>query len=145
MSSPHCAVAVGHLSLDDTWPQLSLRTVVGGVHLSGIVAEGQELVSRPSDFGLQLPRQVASGHGDEKRREAAFKLALFLRNRRGGEAGDAIGQIERLAEPQLEPQRQIVRAMLQREGRVARQMRQAGLMPRAVFLLGRSNTKGASS
>ena len=55
LSSPHCAVAVGHLSLDDTWPQLSLRTVVGGVHLSGIVAEGQQLVSRPSGFGLKLP------------------------------------------------------------------------------------------
>ena len=42
--------------------------------------------------------------------------------------GDVGGQIERLAEPQLEPQQQIVRAMLQRKSRITRQMRQAGLM-----------------
>ena len=34
------------------------------------------------------------------------------------------GQVERLSKPKLEPEGQIVRAMLQREGRVARQMRQ---------------------
>ena len=44
--------------------------------------------------------------------------------------------MKRLAKPQLEAQRQIVGAMLQRKSRVARQMREAGLAPRAMVLLG---------
>ena len=47
------------------------------------------------------------------------------------------GQVERLAKPKLEPEGQIVRAMLERESRVARQMRQTGLMPLAMLLLRR--------
>lgn len=39
-----------------------------------------------------------------------------------------------LAYPQLEAKRQIIAAMLQREGDIARQMRQTGLMPRAMVL-----------
>ena len=49
--------------------------------------------------------------------------------------GDVDGKSERLAEPHLEPQRQIVGAMLQRKRRVTRQMRQAGFMRGDMILL----------
>jgi hypothetical protein len=158
LRGPHGAIAVGDLSLDHAGSQLSFRGVVGDVDLAGIIAERQQLVSRPAAFGLQFPRQIAAGGRGQECGEAAFKVALFPRQGRGGETGDARGQIECLAKPQPEPQRQIVlamlssycdrmlsaknrfplfRRMLQREGRVARQMRQTGLVSRAVLLLGR--------
>jgi hypothetical protein len=109
---PHGAVAVGDLSLDHAGPQLSFRGVVRDVDLAGIIAERQQLLSRPTDFGLQFPRQIAAGRRGQECGEAVFKVALFPRDRRGGETGDALGQIECLAKPQPEPQRQIVLAML---------------------------------
>jgi len=78
------------------------------------------LVPRAADLGLQLERQVAGRRRAENIAELIFKRALFAGDGRGGEGGDGRSQIERLAEPQLEPQRQIVRAMLQRKSRVAR-------------------------
>jgi hypothetical protein len=67
--------------------------------------------------------------------ELLFKRALFAGDGRGFETGDISGQIEGFAKPQLEPQGKIVRSMLQRKSRVARQMRQAGLMCGAMLLL----------
>jgi hypothetical protein len=90
---------------------------------------------RPPDFGLQFVCEIASCRRGEKGRELLFEHALFAGDRRGFETGDLFGQIEGPAEPQLEAQRQIVRAMLQRKGRIARQMRQTGLMRVAVILL----------
>ena len=49
---PHCAVAVGDLSLDDAGAEFALLRVVCRVDLVGIVAKGEKLVSRASDFGL---------------------------------------------------------------------------------------------
>jgi hypothetical protein len=46
------SLPVGHLSLDPAGPQLSPRAVVGGLHLAGIIVEGQKLVSRPRYFGF---------------------------------------------------------------------------------------------
>ena len=135
LRGPPGAIAIGDFALDHTGPQRSLRTVVGGLDLAGIVAKSQKLVPRAPDFGLQLERQVAFRRRAENIGELRFKRALFAGDGRGGEVGDVRGQIERLAEPQLEPQRQIVRSMLQCKGRVARQMRQTGLMHGAMLLL----------
>ncbi len=135
LCGPHGAVAVGGFSLDHAGPQLSLRAVVGGLDLAGMVAEGQKLVSRAPDFGLQLARQVALRRRAEHIGELIFQRALFAGDRRGFETGDVRRQIEDLAEPQLEAQGQIIRAMLQRKSRVARQMRQTGLMRGAMILL----------
>src|SRR5208337_964504 len=66
-----------------------------------------------------------------------FKVSLLPRERRGGEIGDGSGEVERLAKPKLEPEGQIIGAVLERESRVAGQMRQTGLMPLAVLLLRR--------
>ena len=132
MGGPHGAVAVGNFSLDHAGPQLSLRAVVGGLDLAGIIAKDQKLILRPPDFGLQLASEVAFCRCGKKGGELLFKLALFAGDCRGGETGDISGQIEGLAKPQLEPQGQIVRSMLQRIGRVARQMRQTGLMCGAI-------------
>ena len=41
-------------------PQLSLRTVIGGVDLAGIVAKCVNLILRQRDFRLQLACEVAS-------------------------------------------------------------------------------------
>jgi hypothetical protein len=46
------SVSVGHLSLDHAGSLLSLRAVIGGFHLAGIIVEGQKLVSRPRYFGF---------------------------------------------------------------------------------------------
>jgi len=135
LGGPHGAVAVGNFSLDHAGPQLSLRAVVGGLDLAGIIAKDQKLILRPPDFGLQLACEVAFCRCGKKGGELLFKLALFAGDCRGGETGDISGQIEGLAKPQLEPQGQIVRSMLQRIGRVARQMRQTGLMCGAMLLL----------
>ena len=121
LGGPHGAVAVGNFSLDHAGPQLSLRAVVGGLDLAGIIAKDQKLILRPPDFGLQLACEVAFCRCGKKGGELLFKLALFAGDCRGGETGDISGQIEGLAKPQLEPQGQIVRSMLQRIGRVARQ------------------------
>ena len=56
---PHCAVAVGDFSLDHAGAQPSLRAVIGGVNLTGIIAKSQKLVAGPSDFCLQLACEVA--------------------------------------------------------------------------------------
>jgi hypothetical protein len=128
-------MAVGNFSLDHAGPQLSLRAVVGGLDLAGIIAKDQKLILRPPDFGLQLACEVAFCRCGKKGGELLFKLALFAGDCRGGETGDISGQIEGLAKPQLEPQGQIVRSVLQRIGRVARQMRQTGLMCGAMLLL----------
>jgi hypothetical protein len=71
--------------------------------------------------------------------ELFFQLSLFSRQGRGREVRAGSGEIERLSQPELEPEGQIIRTLLERERerRVARQMRQTCLMPRAVTLLGR--------
>ena len=49
-----------------------------------------------------------------------FQIALFLRRGRSGGIDNGLRKSEDLAEPKLEPEGQIVQAMLQRESRVAR-------------------------
>ncbi len=110
LGGPHGAVAVGDFPLDHAGPQLSFRAVVGGLDFAGIIAKGQKLVSRAPDFGLQLARQVAFRRRAENIGELLFKRALFAGDCRSGETGDISGQIEGFAEPQLEPQGQIVRS-----------------------------------
>jgi hypothetical protein len=56
LRGPHGAIAIGDFSLDHAGPQFSLRAIIGGVDLAGIVAKGQKLVLRGPDFGLQLAR-----------------------------------------------------------------------------------------
>ena len=126
LRGPHGAVAIGDLSLDHAGTELSFGLIVGDVDLAGKVAKGQKLAARPSDFGLQFPRQIAAGRRGQQVCELFLQAAFLARQRRGGKAGYVFGQIESPAEPKLEPKGQIVRAMLQRESCVARQM---GLMP----------------
>ena len=95
-----------------------------------------------SEAGLGLARfWLATGARDHilspsasRAGELLFELALFAGDGRCGEVGDVRGQIERLAKPQLEPQGQIVRSMLQRKCRVARQMGETSLMRGAMLL-----------
>ena len=134
---PHGAVAVRHLSLDHTRAELALGGVVGDVDLAGVIAEGQELVSCAPDFGLQVSGEIASGRSGQKGLEPLFQFPLFSRQRRGGEIADGPCEVERLCQPELEAERQIVRAVLEREGDVAGQMRQTRLMPIAMILLSR--------
>ena len=117
--------------------EFALRGVVGDVDLAGIIAKGQKLVSRAPDFGLQFPREVASGWRGQKRFELFFQFSFLPRERRGGEIGDGSGEVERLAKPKLEPEGQIIGAVLERESGVAGQMSKTGLMPLAMFLLRR--------
>ena len=90
-----------------------------------------------ADFGLEVSGEVAVRCCVQKEAELLFQLALFARQGRSGQCGDGAGQVERLSQPKLEPQGQIIRSMLQREGGVTGQMRQTGLMPLAMLLLGR--------
>ncbi len=135
LRGPHGAIAIGDFSLDHAGPQLSLRAIIGGVDVAGIIAKGKKLVLRAPDFGLELARQVALRRRAENIGELPFKRALFAGDGRCGEVGDVRGQIERLAKPQLEPQGQIVRSMLQRKSRIARQMGETSLMRGAMLLL----------
>ena len=63
---PHGAVAVGHFSLDHARAEFSLRGVVGGIDLAGVVAKGKKLIARAPDFGLQLSGEIASGRRGQK-------------------------------------------------------------------------------
>ena len=98
---PHCAIAVGDLSLDHARAEFALRGVVGGVDLARIVAKGQKLVSRAPDFGLQFPGEIAFGRCGQKRFELFFQLSFLPRERQGGEIGDGAGEVERLSKPSL--------------------------------------------
>ena len=79
LRGPHGAVAVGHFPLDHAVSQLSLRAIVGGFDLAGIVAKGQKLVSRAPNLGLQLSGEVASGRRRQKGFELPFELSLLPR------------------------------------------------------------------
>src|SRR5450432_1821192 len=126
LCGPHGSVAICDLPLDHTRSKFALRCVVRGVDVTGIIAEGEKLAPRAPDLGLELPGKVAMGRHGEKRCQLLFQLPLFPRQGRGGEIGDAPGQIERSSQPKLKPEGQIVRTMFERESRVARQMRQTG-------------------
>ena len=144
MGGPHGSVAVCDFSLDHAGPQLSLRGVVGGLDLAGIIAKDQKLVLR-ARLWLAAGAPGRIGGRAEKVFELLFKRALFAGDRRGFETGDISGQIEGFAKPLLEPQGQIVRSMLQRKGRVARQMRQTGLMRRAMPTTDQRRTRGSGA
>ncbi len=83
------SVSVGHLSLDHAGPQRSLWAVVGGLHLAGIIVEGQKLISRTRYFGCGLAGRWLLNRGTEmllrdwqelgecrSLRLGAFKLSL---------------------------------------------------------------------
>ena len=136
LGGPHGSVAVGDFALDHARPEFALGRVVRGVDLTGIIAEDQQLVARAADLGLELPGEVAWGRCRQQRRQLNFQLSLFPGQGRGGEIDDLLGQVERSSQPKLEPEGQIVGTMFEREGCVARQMRQTGLMSLAMLLLG---------
>ena len=140
IGGPLCAIAVGDFALDYAGAELALRGVVGGVDLAGVIAKGQKLVTRAPDFGLQLPGEIASSGRGQNGCELFFQLSLFPREGRRREVSYGAGQVERLCQPNLEPEGQIIRAVLEGEGGVAGQMRKTGLMPHAVLLLGRIET-----
>ena len=48
----------GRSGSDHAEPQLSLRAVVDGFHLAGIILEGQKLISRPRYFWLRSTKHV---------------------------------------------------------------------------------------
>jgi len=110
---PHGAIAVGwsHFSLDHARVEFSLRGVVGGIDLAAIVAKGQKLISGTPDFGLQFSSEIAAGRRGQKGFKLLLQLSLFPRQSRGDEVSDGSSQIERLCQPQLEPERQIIRAV----------------------------------
>src|SRR5215212_6300398 len=56
---PHGPVAVGDLALDDGRSQSPLAGIVGHLDPAGMIQEGQELIARPADLGLERARQVA--------------------------------------------------------------------------------------
>lgn len=61
MGSPFGAVAVCDFALDDAGPQVLLADVVGGVDLSGEVAEGEHLVACAPDLAERFMRQFTVG------------------------------------------------------------------------------------
>jgi len=65
-----------------------------------------------------------------------FQLLHLPRQGRGGEIGDGLGQIKCSSEAKFEPEEQIMRAVLESECCVARQMRQTSVMPFALLLRG---------
>ena len=91
--------------------EFSLRGVVGGIDLAAIVAKGQKLISGTPDFGLQFSSEIAAGRRGQKGFKLLLQLSLFPRQSRGDEVSDGSSQIERLCQPQLEPERQIIRAV----------------------------------
>lgn len=93
-AAPHGAITVGDLSLDHARSQLSLRGVVGDVHLARIVAECEQLISGAPDLGLQLAGEIAPSRGDQQGCELLFQLALFPRT---------VEQAERIAEHAAQP------------------------------------------
>ena len=76
-------------------------------------------MSRAPNFGLQLPGEIASSGRAQKGCELFFQLSLFPREGGRREVSYSAGQIERLSQPNLEPEGQIIRAVLEREGGVA--------------------------
>ena len=82
---------------------------------------------------MQFPGEVASGWRGQKRFELFFQFSFLPRERRGGEIGDGSCEVERLAKPKLEPEGQIIGAVLERESGVAGQMSKTGLMPLAML------------
>ncbi len=83
------SVSVGHLSLDHAGSLLSLRAVIGGFHLAGIIVEDQKLISRTRYFGCGLAGRWLLNRGTEmllrdwqelgecrSLRLGAFKLSL---------------------------------------------------------------------
>lgn len=123
LSRPHCAITVGDFSLDHAGAELAFRAVVGGFDLSGKIAKGEQLALSAGDFGLEVAGEIAIRRRGQEEAELLFQLPLFPRQGRCGQFGDAAGQVEDLAEPELEAQGKIIRSMLQREGGIARQMR----------------------
>src|SRR5215218_4413887 len=65
LRGPHRPVAVGDLALDDGRSQGPLAGVVGHFDPTGMIQEGQELIARTADLGLERPGQVATARGGE--------------------------------------------------------------------------------
>ena len=65
LRGPHRPVAVGDLALDDGRSQGPLAGVVGHFDPTGMIQEGQELIARPADLGLERPCQVAPARRGE--------------------------------------------------------------------------------
>ena len=59
LCGPHGAIAVRDLALDDGGPKSALAGVVGRLHQSGPLREGQKLISGPPEFALNIAGQIA--------------------------------------------------------------------------------------
>ncbi len=98
--------------------------------------ESQELVAGAAHPVLDVARQVADGRSGEDVVEGALQLAALGGHRRGRRRGDGPRQGEGSVEPQLEPQGEGVVAGVERVGDVTGEVRQTGLLPVGVPLLG---------
>src|SRR4051794_8567939 len=102
-----------------------------------MIEEGQELLARPADLGLERPRQVATACGDEDGGQLPVEASALGGQCRSRQAGDLPGEGEDRIQPDLEAPGHRVVAGLDGVGDVARQMRQAGLVSCGMALLGR--------
>lgn len=133
---PFCAIAIGHLALDDTGPQRAFGDVVGGIDLTCETAEGEHLVAGAADLAEQVASERTMGVAGKDGVEIAHQRALPALHGRGGECGDVPGKAEGAVEPELEAHVDQVAAMLGDVAGLAVQVRQACLMKPAMSLLG---------
>src|SRR4051812_13022494 len=136
LGRPHGSVAVRVLALDHRRPQVALAGVVGGFDPAGEGRKRQHLVARPPHPGLDVARQIARHRRGQDLIQRRLQLAPLGIDRGGRRAADPARQREGRAEPQLKAERDRVVAGFERIGDVARQMRQAGLLPVRMTLLG---------
>ncbi len=136
LGGPHGAVTVRVLTLDHGRPQIALASIVRGLDPSRKGDESQKLGARAAHAVLDVARQVADGRSGEDVVERAFQLAALGGHRRGRRRGDGPRQGEGAVEPQLEPQGQGVVTRVERVDDVTGEVRQTGLLPVGMSLLG---------
>ena len=102
IGGPFGAIAVGDLALDDGWPQGPLADGVGGIDLTGKVAESEQLIARASDLPEQLARQRAVGGSGEDGIEVPYQLAPSAFQRGGGKRGYVAGKPKGTIKPEFE-------------------------------------------
>jgi len=123
-----------YFSLDHAGPQLSLRAVVGGLDLAGIIAKDQKADLAPADFGCNWACEVAFCRSARRAASSLFKLGSSCWRLSRRETGDISGRSKALPNHSLN-RRGRSSDPCSSDRRVARQMRQTGLMCGAMLLL----------
>lgn len=97
--------------------------------------EDEELITRPSDLGLQVAGQVAVARRGEDGAELSIQGPALGGERRGGQVGDALGQGEYGSQPELQSPGHGIVADLDDVCDVAGEMGEAGLVHGGMTLL----------